>query len=160
MEQRLVALAIFLQEFGIDISVDSLEQRKTIQKAVYLGQLSGISFGYSYGWYLMGPYSPSLTQDYFQLAHEAADGQKDWEGKTFTSSVMEHFKEIHPLMVSPQGWIYERADWLELVASLHFLIAKSKKTYDDAVATLSKEKEKLAPFASQAKTALEQIGLL
>ena len=160
MEERLMVLAIFLKEFGVDISVESLSQRKTIQKAVYLGQLSGISFGYSYGWYLMGPYSPSLTQDYFQLTQETAVGQNDWEKKTFTSAVMAHFNKIKPLMTAPQNWPYEQVDWLELVASLHFLIAKSKKAYDVAVATLEKEKAKLASFAPQAKIALQQAGLL
>ena len=41
-----------------------------------------------------------------------------------------------------------------------FLIAKSKKAYDVAVATLEKEKAKLASFAPQAKIALQQAGLL
>ena len=56
MEEKLVVLKLFLDELGIPDSIDTVDERKRIQKAAYLGQLSGVDLGYRYGWYKMGPY--------------------------------------------------------------------------------------------------------
>ncbi len=56
METKLLVLKLFLGALGIDDSIETVDDRKRVQKAVYLGQLSGIDLGYRYGWYRMGPY--------------------------------------------------------------------------------------------------------
>ena len=67
MEMKLVLLKLFLDKLGISSEIDTFEKRKTIQKAVYLGQLTDVDLSYRFGWYLKGPYSPSLAEDYYPL---------------------------------------------------------------------------------------------
>jgi len=45
----------------------SFDNRLKYQKLIYLVQNSGLSLGYGYNWYVRGPYSPSLTQDLFEI---------------------------------------------------------------------------------------------
>ena len=63
MEPRLIALRLYLDQLGVSSDIETVSDRKRVQKAVYLGQLSGVDFGYRFGWYLMGPYSTTLTED-------------------------------------------------------------------------------------------------
>ncbi len=43
------------------------EGRLSLQKIIYLMQEFGISLGYSFNWYIHGPYSPELASDGFKL---------------------------------------------------------------------------------------------
>jgi len=49
------------------IDMGSFDNRLKYQKLIYLVQNSGLSLGYGYNWYVRGPYSPSLTQDLFEI---------------------------------------------------------------------------------------------
>jgi hypothetical protein len=51
METRLVTLFLFLRELGVEPRIATVADRKGVQKAVYIGQLSGIDLGYRYSWY-------------------------------------------------------------------------------------------------------------
>jgi len=42
--------------------------RLILQKTVYLMREFGLNIGYSFSWYLRGPYSPNLTRDTYELA--------------------------------------------------------------------------------------------
>ena len=68
MKKAQINLKLFLDALEISSEISTLEDRKRVQKAVYIGQEAGVDLGYSYGWYLLGPYSPELTQNYFTLA--------------------------------------------------------------------------------------------
>jgi hypothetical protein len=73
MDPKIEVLDLFLRELGEDSSIEGIENRLRLQKAVYLGQLFGVDLGYRYSWYVKGPYSSPLTQDYYKLAESAAD---------------------------------------------------------------------------------------
>ena len=120
MDRGQIALKLFLDELGIDFDITTIDDRKRVQKAVYLGQLSGVDFGYRFGWYIRGPYSTSLTNDYFPLAESLASGDDDWEGKTLKKSVKAKLAGIKPLMDPPEGVDLPQEDWLELVALVGF----------------------------------------
>ncbi|MDR2869263.1 MAG: hypothetical protein LBV04_02325, partial [Deferribacteraceae bacterium] len=64
MERKLIGTALAIEYMRCN-SMDSMEQRILVQKKVYLAQAFGISFNYSYNWYLRGPYSKKLTSDVF-----------------------------------------------------------------------------------------------
>src|SRR3712207_9330456 len=49
--------------------------RKRVQKAVYIGQLTGVDLGYRFSWYVKGPYSTALTRDYYDLAEDVNSGE-------------------------------------------------------------------------------------
>ncbi len=56
----------FLSKFTSP-SLRSFNDRLTIQKLVYLAEECGSNFGYTFGWYVNGPYSPSLTRVVYSI---------------------------------------------------------------------------------------------
>lgn len=160
MDRGQVALKLFLDELGIDSGIQTIDDRKRVQKAVYLGQLSGVDLGYRFGWYIKGPYSPGLTKDYFGIAEAVASGDADWKGKKLREPISERLRTIRPLMEVPEGVNLPQEDWLELVASLHFLRKVSKLDEHEALRILKKEKSHVVGFVEEAKSALLYAKLL
>jgi uncharacterized protein YwgA len=155
-----IALKLFLDELGVPPEVGTIDDRKRVQKAVYLGQLSGVDLGYRFGWYIMGPYCPSLTRDYFPLAESLASGDNEWEGKSLKKTVKDKLSRIKPLMTPPKGVDLSDENWLELIASLHFLRKVSKFDEPEALKVLKKEKAHVVGYVEQGKMALIDAGLL
>jgi len=58
-----------LKNFG-DFDPSSFKDRLRAQKIIYLLQSSGVPLGYSYSWYLHGPYSRQLADDFFEGSNE------------------------------------------------------------------------------------------
>ena len=54
-----IANGIVFQRLAI--SKDSFDDRLICQKKIYLLQSLGTNLGYTYNWYVRGPYSPALT---------------------------------------------------------------------------------------------------
>ncbi len=160
MENRLIALKVLLDTLGIPDTIETIDDRKRVQKAVYLGQLSDVNLGYRFGWYVLGPYSPALTKDYFSLAEAIASGDKGYEGKEFTPGVLGRIRRILPLMRPPKSVPLEQEDWLELVSSLHYLRRVVRSNRQDALETLRRAKPHLLPYAEDAERALIQAGQL
>lgn len=160
METNLIALKLLLGTLNISPTIDTVDDRKRIQKTVYLAQLTGLDLGYRFGWYLRGPYCPSLTRDYYALADALSVDPSDTESKQFSTEVTSMIKKVEPLFDVPKGIGLAQEDWLELVASLHFLRKISGYDEEKTIATLQEKKSQLAPYALQAKTALTEVGML
>lgn len=160
MDKRFIALKLFLDELGIPVAIDTVDDRKKVQKAVYLGQLSGVDLGYRFGWYLMGPYSPALTRDYYGLAEIFHSGDSSYQNHRLNQQVRSTLQRVRPVLQVPEGVSLEQEDWLELVASLHYLQKVRRLTYEEARWTLSEKKSHLIPFVEAAKKALMESSLL
>jgi hypothetical protein len=160
MSAKLAALKLFLDELGIDSSIDTIDDRKRVQKAVYLGQIARVDLGYRFGWYIRGPYSPGLTKDYFALADAVNTGELDTQGRTLKPELRERLRTIRPLLNPPREVSLPPEDWLELLASLHFLRSVSKFDRDKAAARIRQEKPHLQEFLLAAETQLQRYGLL
>lgn len=159
METKLLVLKLFLDTLGVDDSIDTVDDRKRVQKAVYLGQLSGIDLGYQYGWYRMGPYCPALTRDYYALKSELAAGALNPEGQALNAAAVEKLKTVTPLLQPPTADVTQE-NWLELLASVHFLRNVSKQSDAEALATLKKQKPHVADHFAAAVDVLEKNKLL
>ena len=160
MENRLVVLKLFLDELEVSSDVDTIDDRKRVQKAIYLGQLTGVDLGYRFSWYLMGPYSPSLTRDYFDLSEDMAAGEPSFEAMELISSVKKKLKRVLPLLKVPKTLKVSIEDWLELVASFHYLLKVSKCSKPEALEILNKEKSHLFAYANNAEQAIKLAGFL
>jgi uncharacterized protein YwgA len=160
MDNGLLVLKLVLDELNVPSAIENLDDRKRVQKAIYLAQLSGVDLGYRYGWYLKGPYSTSLTKDYFSLAEAEALGDRDWEGKRLRESVRDRLDTIRPLLTVPQNVTLGQEDWLELVASLHYLRTVRGIDQEGSLGVLSEEKPQLVQFAPAAQQALQSANLL
>jgi uncharacterized protein YwgA len=157
MEPRLVALKLFLEELEIPSNIDTVDDRKRVQKGIYLGQLTEVDLGYRFGWYLMGPYSTALTRDYYSMAESLSEDIGNFE---LHETAKERLGRIKPLLTPPQGVDLQQEDWLELVASFHYLRTVSKYNQEKTVNILNEQKPRLAPYADFAKEALHRVHLL
>src|ERR1051326_3215963 len=118
MDARLTALKLFLDELDTPSNIETVDDRKRVQKAVYLGQLSGVDLGYRFGWYLMGPYSPALTRDYYTLATEIGSGDRDFENKALQPPLRMRLQSVKRLLEPPAELNLPQESWLELISSL------------------------------------------
>jgi len=151
MDSRLVLLKLFLNELGVSDSINEIDDRKSIQKAVYLGQrLAGVDLGYRFGWYLRGPYSPSLTQDYYALADSLSADDKEWERKSLKPEIARKLRKNARVLEKPKKVELSDADWLELVASVDFLRNVRKRDDEEVQRILKKEKPHLIDFVDDA----------
>ncbi len=160
MEAKLIALKLVLNELSIPDSIDTIDDRKRVQKAIYLGQLAGVQLGYRFGWYKKGPYSPDLTKDYYALAEAIELGESDFTAVKLQSEVRSKLSSIEPLFTVPTGIDLPQEDWLELVSSVHYLLKISKRDTKSATEVLQLEKPHLAAFSETAKQALISVKLM
>ena len=156
---KLVLLKLFLDKLGIEPEIDTFDERKTIQKAVYLGQLTGVDLSYRFGWYLKGPYSPSLAEDYYHLADELEIGDESYEDYQLKKSLSDRLEKVQPLIDKPEEFMLENVDWLELVASYDYLGRVRKLSDEKADKVLAKEKPDLYEYRELAKRKLKEILL-
>jgi uncharacterized protein YwgA len=107
---------------GLEGEISDFEARKDFQKAVLLGQsLSRVDLGYRFSWYLYGPYSPALAHDYYQMAEAIEFGDREYENHSLVDSVQRKLNGIRSHFNVPHGVDLRRSDWLELLASWHYL---------------------------------------
>lgn len=156
MDKRLLALRLVLNEISVPVDVVSIDSRKAMQKAVYLAQVVGVPLNYRFNWYVMGPYSPGLTDDYYK----AARVEDESIGRTLRTEWRESLKGLKPVLEAPPLEDLSRADWLELLASWHFLRAGRHLSQDQAQERMNELKPRLAPKAGVAENALQRVCLL
>jgi hypothetical protein len=155
MDEKFVALKLILDHLNVGQEIDTVEQRMETQKAIYLAQSLGVDLGYSYGWYLKGPYSPSLTRDYYALHAKADEGDGDRALKQRVRVVLDQLREIMDNPTVPLS----RAHWLELLASIHYLIHESGYTPQRARDRIRATKAHLDQYFPQGLAALEANAL-
>jgi len=160
MDGRLVVLKRFVEALGQDGDISSLDGRTRFQKAVYLGQLCGIDLGYRYGWYLKGPYSTELTRDYYAMAQATAAGQTPPANQQLKPELLQKLAKMKPLFCEPANIGLSQTQWLELLASWHFL--RWVNRYDECKARKVMEQEKpvLAPYVQRAERVLKASQLM
>lgn len=154
--KRQIALKLALDALNVQPSTQYFQDRLLIQKATYLAQQAGLNLGYRYNWYLKGPYSPGLTRDAFALAENPDIGG------TFklADSVAERLARVALVSEPPPGTELSRDQWLELLASLHYLVKQLNKNENEALAIIRRSKPNLAPHVPRAREALHTAQLL
>jgi hypothetical protein len=160
MEERCVALKLLLDAVSIPSQIQTVADRKRVQKAVYLIQLTGVDLGYQYGWYLMGPYSPALTRDYYDLATALDEGDDATSNVELRSPVLDRLEPVKELMSVPAYLSLDQPSWLELLSSVHYLQKVRGMPEVAADRELEKSKPALAPWAFAARKELKERSLL
>lgn len=159
MKKTQINLKLVLNGFGISSEISTLEDRKRVQKAIYIGQKAGVDLGYSYGWYLLGPYSPELTKDYFTLNNDIISGDEDYKSYQLVESLSSILDDIKSLMEVPQEVNLPQEDWLELVASIVYWM-KEKNDIEFTKSILSQQKVPLMDYFDVALTISKEHGLI
>jgi len=147
VSNKLLALKLVLDTLGVGTNIENVTARKEKQKAIYLAKaLADLDLGYSYGWYIRGPYSPSLANDYYELQNEALEGTLRPDLIHSLERIKENYLEsnLKPVQL-------ERPEWLELLASWHYL--RNVSGYDEEKATtkLTEQKPHVAPYINVAQ---------
>jgi hypothetical protein len=157
MDPKIEVLDLFLEELGEDRSIEGIENRLRLQKAVYLGQLFGVDLGYRYSWYVRGPYSPPLTQDYYKLAESTA-GERS--GKVLRPDLAAKLQRARLLLSVPAGVDLGKPHWYELLASLHYLYKVSGLDAGRVRETMAKNKAHLLDWIEHGERSLRMYDLL
>jgi len=156
VETKLIALRLLLEAIGVGTDISSKERRMQVQKAVYLLQAGGVKLGYSYGWYINGPYSTALTRDYYDMQGDLANAPE----RRLNDEVAAIVNQLRGILAVPDGVPLTPARWAELVASVHYLRHDMRKTTQQAQHLLLQQKPNLAPHIGVAEQKLHEYGLL
>lgn len=159
MDNKEIALKLTIEAIGEDSSIASVEDRLRLQKAVYLSQEMGIPLGYSYSWYVKGPYSPPLTQDYYNLNAAVSAGDEDTKGLKLHPDLLARAVTVRALLELPEGE-QNKPNWYEALCSLHYLLSASRKDYDEAKEFMSEVKPHLNGLVDLAHDRLKEHGLV
>jgi len=123
-------------------TLESPRQWVKHQKRVYFIQLCGVDLGYDFKSSNHGPFRQSLTDD----LEEYKDCWKDVdilrEKSSLTEEAKKKINQAKKIMEMPEGLQNER-EWLELLATLHFLAEHSFLGQVWYKVDLEKLKEKL-----------------
>ena len=97
-----------------NFSMKNFSDRLKLQKIIYLLQIFNINLGYSFSWYLRGPYCSVLIANGFDLEkiYKIIPAQKI---KFTNGSDQKSFKKFLKFIDSKDD------DWLEIATSLHYL---------------------------------------
>jgi len=131
MDRRQIAAVLTLKRLGVKFKLETFIDRLIAQKAIYLAQTVGADLGYFYGWYLRGPYCPALTEDLFGAV--ASDAARDikrsrWTLDERTAQRLDHLSGVVGVKGGDKETLARR---LELLASVHFLIAQKQVAHHD-----------------------------
>ena len=128
MGRRQIGLKLVMDHLGLPVTLDTFGDRLILQKAIYCAQAAGVNLGYSYRWYLRGPYCPAVTDDGFAMRDESAQGIEESESWTLDYSSVGKLERIRDLLVGDRTALETK---LELFASVHFLIDHGQVTRRD-----------------------------
>lgn len=164
MDAARIALKLTLEEAGLkDLKLKSFSARLNVQKRIYLVQVLGYDLGYRFGWYLHGPYCSGLTQDAFALRDEVQSGDTDAEGFVLSDSVKKMIGMATELWRVPDSET-KQDDWLELLASLHYLKAvaywpaKEKRSFEAVFKSLIESKPRFSDQVSLVQRAWQRLA--
>ena len=169
MNKDHILLKLVLDEIGLgSLEIGEFSSRKILQKKIYLLQLTGIDLGYRYNWYLYGPYCPALTSDTFSLRDEIKYDQ-EYDDYQLNSKTMDKLGILGKFINLPDNPATNGPEWLELLASLHYLkhIAywpgKNNPAFEEVFEKLVESKTHFADRENLATVAwkrLDDIGLI
>ena len=159
MEARLMVLDLVLRQLGIEP-----DNSREIQKAVYLVQAAGVPMGYRYAWYENGPGSPGLASSIYELKLETTDLQEgeSAHSRQLRPAFVDTVERARPLLKVPEDveGNLSRVEWLDLLASLRYLVDILKGDVESARAIIEERKYMLARYLYEAERELEKVGLL
>lgn len=144
--------SIYEKVYGSSFTYGDFENRKKLQKAVYLLENMGVTVGdYSFSWDSYGPYSFSLDCEASQL-NEAKPQEFP-----FSCFAEESFARLREII--ERNTKYDVSSWMECIASLHYLKNVFRFKEDDVIAELKQRKPHLSDDESN-KVALEIVNTI
>ena len=151
MSDRAVATKLVLQALNQDETISTIDDRTRIQKIIYLVQASDVPLGYNFSWYLKGPYCSPLAKDYYNLPSNVGD-------KSLKQEILPRLNKVNSIIQSPnRPENMNLTNWLELIASVHYLISSSRLDAAGIIAKMQREKPHLAEYTNTARDVIEDV---
>ena len=125
---------VFEETFVFDI-----DHRVRLQKMVYILENLGVHVGdYSFSWNERGPYSIALDDDVFRCSQSPAV-----ENIKFSEWAKERIEIVKTILSEQVG--YAVTEWLECVASLHYLkyVLRCSNRDNDVIRELKNRKSQM-----------------
>ena len=160
MNNTLTNLSRVMSELEVGERVNTLDERVTAQKAVYLAQVVGVNLGYQFTWYSTGPYSSDLAKDCYNLAEYPPRNRQDIAARRLQEPFASALTKVKQAMLIPQEVTLTQKQWLELLASVHHLRIFDELNEAETQNWLDKEQSSLAPYISRATQSLAAKGML
>ncbi len=123
MDRQQIGLKLTMDRLGLEVKVDAFDDRLILQKAVYLAQAAGVRLGYSYRWYLRGPYCPAVADDAFAMTSEGMEEAEGWTLDEGSSTKLDRLCRLFENAGADRTGLARK---LELLASVHFLIDRQQ----------------------------------
>lgn len=149
-----IILKLIFDKLGVSSEIHSLEDRKRLQKTIYLANAVGVGNNYSFGWYAVGPYSPELMIDCHRLSNDISRGDYEYKKYKLNPYNSSKLEPITDLMHAPTNVNLPQEDWLELLTSILYLTKEQNYNTNEII-------EKMKPTRSQLlvhfESGLEQL---
>src|SRR3990172_787418 len=107
-------LYLVFQGLKVKPSVSSFDDRKRMQKLVYIVQRAGLSLNFRYNWYLQGPYSPELSPYCYEIASRLPKYEGEMKGARLNTQAEAVLQKVSTAL----GKCVTDTDVLEGVASM------------------------------------------
>jgi len=123
MSQRQQNVVFLFESLGKNIMMKEFEDRIKFQKILFLAQHYDIDFGYTFSWYLRGPYSKAAVKDGYSIQEQIqnAGSLLSIQKTTISEEKVRKFVElIKPFSDDPE--------WLEIASSIIYL---KNEDYED-----------------------------
>lgn len=167
MDNKLIDFKLCVDHLG-GFDMDSFPGRISVQKKIYLLQLSGLDLGYRFNWYIKGPYSPSLAETAFEVWNNKNLVDAETKEYELSDDCLRQLESIKKLVNSQSPCRdLEHYKWLELLASVHYLkhIAYIPKKGTISKQHISKVVTELKPYFNEdhvlkAWDELDSLGLI
>jgi uncharacterized protein YwgA len=160
MADQTTVLQLVLDDLGVGNNINTQEDRVGIQKLICLTQEAGLQLGYSFNWYVRGPYSPALTSDYYQIASAKESVEADACKFVLSDAARNALAKVKSVMNVPEGVLLPTVQWLELVASIAFLTKSYRFNRQQAENKIRESKAGLYPYFAQGYNALQTAGFV
>lgn len=160
MDTKQIALKLLLEGLDESEEIASVNDRLRIQKAIYMCQELGINLGYHYSWYVKGPYSTNLTQDYYQMNEALTSGDVSHASRVLNPSILKILPKVKDVLAMPKGVNLPTHMWYEALASVHFLMKSSGYSLEKTKEFLSRVKPHLDGYIDKSVEHLKKHGLL
>lgn len=129
--------AIYERVYGSPFTYGDFENRKKLQKAVYLLENMGVDVGdYSFSWDSYGPYSLNLDCEASQLDEGI---QQEFSFSSFAEDAFNRLRKI-----AEANTKYDISSWMECIASMHYLKNVFRIQEDNVISELVRRKPHLS----------------
>ncbi|MDR1696567.1 MAG: hypothetical protein LBR69_08100 [Endomicrobium sp.] len=132
--------------------------RKRFQKIVYLLQeISSFPLSYRYNLYIYGPYSPDLTKDLFLMSEDFSNLNALSADYTLKEEITKKITQIKDDILDVRPASMDEVDWIELVATYHYLASKKYFDEDECKKYIEANKGHLSVHVDEARKVVDNI---